>query len=44
VTVAAFGARLRDAVDVDAVLDELAATAARSLEPAHVTVWVRAGP
>jgi hypothetical protein len=43
-TVAAFGARLRDAVDVDTVLDELAATAARSLEPAHVTVWVRAGP
>ena len=41
-TVAAFGARLRDAVDVDTVLDELAATAARSLEPAHVTVWVRA--
>jgi disulfide bond formation protein DsbB len=43
-TVAAFGARLRDAVDVDTVLDELAATAACSLEPAHVTVWVRAGP
>ena len=40
-TVAAFGARLRDAVDVDTVLDELAAAAAGSLEPAHVTVWVR---
>jgi hypothetical protein len=43
-TVAAFGARLRDAVDVDTVLDELTATAARSLEPAHVTVWVRVAP
>lgn len=41
-TVAAFGLRLRDAVEVDTVLDELAAAAARSLEPAHVTVWVRA--
>lgn len=43
-TVAAFGARLRDAVDVETVLDELGAAAARSLEPAHVTVWVRAAP
>jgi hypothetical protein len=41
-TVAAFAARLRGAADVDTVLDELAATAGRSLEPAHVTVWVRA--
>jgi disulfide bond formation protein DsbB len=40
-TVAAFGASLRDAVDVETVLDELAATAGRSLEPAHVTVWIR---
>jgi disulfide bond formation protein DsbB len=43
-TVAAFGTRLRDAVDVETVLDELAEAAARSLEPAHVTVWVRAAP
>jgi hypothetical protein len=40
-TVAAFGARLRDAIDVDTVLGELAAAAAHSLEPAHVTVWTR---
>jgi hypothetical protein len=39
-TVAAFAARLRDAVDVDTVLAELAAAAGRSLEPAHLTVWV----
>jgi len=40
-TVAAFGASLRNAVDVETVLDELAAAAGRSLEPAHVTVWIR---
>ena len=43
-TVAAFGARLRDAIDVDTVLAELSSVAARSLEPAHVTVWVRNDP
>ena len=40
-TVAAFAARLRNAVDVDAVLDELAAAAGRSLEPTHVSVWIK---
>jgi MFS family permease len=40
-TVAAFAARLRNAVDVDTVLDELAAAAGASLEPAHVSVWVK---
>jgi MFS family permease len=40
-TVAEFSARLRGAVDVDTVLDELAAAAAASLEPSHVTVWMR---
>ena len=39
--VVAFGARLRDAVDVDTVLDELTSAAAGSLQPAHLTVWVR---
>jgi hypothetical protein len=43
-TVAAFAVRLRDAVEVDAVLGELTAAAAGSVEPAHVTVWVRATP
>jgi hypothetical protein len=43
-TVAAFAARLRDAVEVDTVLGELAEAAAGSLEPAHVTAWVRATP
>lgn len=39
-TVVAFGARLRDAVDVQTVVDELSATASRSLQPAHISVWV----
>jgi hypothetical protein len=43
-TVAAFGARLRDAIDVEAVLAELSSVATRSLEPATVTVWVRNDP
>jgi hypothetical protein len=41
-TVAAFGARLRDAVDPETVLRELAAAATGSLQPAHVSVWVKA--
>ena len=40
-TVAAFATRLRNAVDVDTVLDELAAAAGASLEPAHVSVWIK---
>jgi hypothetical protein len=40
-TVAAFGARLRGAADVETVLDELAAAATHSLEPTQVTVWIR---
>jgi hypothetical protein len=41
-TVAAFGSRLRDAVDPETVLSELAAAAGRSLQPAHVSVWAKA--
>lgn len=40
--VAAFGARLRDAVDPETVLSELAAAAGGSVQPAHVSVWVKA--
>ena len=42
-TVAAFAARLTDAVDVDAVRSDLLATASRALEPAHVSVWIKDG-
>lgn len=39
-TVAAFAARLKDAVDLDWVRDDLAATVHQALEPAHVSVWI----
>ena len=39
-TVAAFAARLKDAVDLDAVRDDLAGVVSRALEPAHVSVWI----
>jgi hypothetical protein len=39
-TLAAFTARLRDAVEVDAVRGHLADTVARAVEPAHVSLWV----
>jgi hypothetical protein len=37
--VAAFGRELRDAVELETVIDALAAAATRSLEPAHLFVW-----
>ena len=39
--VAAFATRLRNAVDVETLRDELAAAAGASLEPNHVSVWVK---
>jgi hypothetical protein len=42
-TVAAFAARLKDAVDLDSVRDDLAAVVQQALEPAHLSVWIRAG-
>jgi hypothetical protein len=39
-TVAAFAARLKDAVDLHRVRDDLAATVHQALEPAHVSVWI----
>jgi hypothetical protein len=38
-TVAAFAARLKDAVDLDAIRDDLAGVSYRALEPVHVSVW-----
>ncbi len=38
-TVAAFAARLKDAVDLDTVRTDLATVVHSALEPAHVTVW-----
>jgi hypothetical protein len=40
-TVNEFAARLRDAVDLDAVQADLLATVKNAVEPAHATVWIR---
>ena len=42
-TVAAFAARLQDAVDLDAVQGELASVVHQALEPAHVSLWINGG-
>ncbi len=39
-TVAMFAARLKDAVDLDAVRDDLTGVVHQALEPAHVSVWI----
>jgi hypothetical protein len=39
-TVAAFAARLKDAVDLDTVRADLASVVHTALEPSHVSVWI----
>jgi hypothetical protein len=39
-TVTAFAVRLKDAVDLDSVRDDLAGAVQQALEPAHVSVWI----
>jgi hypothetical protein len=39
--VAAFAARLQDAVELGTVRDELASTVHAALEPAHLSVWIK---
>jgi hypothetical protein len=39
-TVAAFAGRLKDAVNLDSVRDDLAAVVQQALEPAHMSVWL----
>jgi hypothetical protein len=41
-TVTVFAARLKEEVDLDSVRDDLAAVAEEALEPAHMSVWIRA--
>ena len=40
-TVSEFAARLKDAVDLDTVREDLAGVVQTALEPAHVAVWTR---
>jgi hypothetical protein len=42
-TVTAFAARLKDAVDLDAVRDDLAGVVQQTLEPAHLMLWTSEG-
>jgi hypothetical protein len=39
-TVAAFAARLKDAADLDSVRADLASVVQKTLEPAHVSMWI----
>jgi hypothetical protein len=39
--IAAFAARLQDAVDLDAVRTDLASSVEQTLEPAHISLWMR---
>ena len=43
-TTAAFSDRLRDEVDIDAVLADLAATARGAVSPASMQLWLREAP
>jgi hypothetical protein len=42
-TVAAFAARIKDAVEVASVRDDLAVVVHQTLEPTHVSVWISPG-
>ena len=39
-TVAVFAARLKNAVNLDSVRDDLASVVHQALEPAHVSLWI----
>ena len=40
-SITAFAAQLKDAVDLDSVRDDLVGAVRQTLEPAHISVWLR---
>ena len=43
-TVAAFTARLRDAVEIDTIRADLLDVVNRAVQPSHASIWIRQGP
>jgi hypothetical protein len=43
-TIAAFGARLRDQVDLDTLTAELLAVVDQSMQPTRASLWLRSPP